>query len=184
MANGFCECGCGRLTGLSRQTDTKRGYIKGQPVRFVPGHNRPNPGHRVDPETGCWLWQGHRSSSDGRAGNVSNGKGKLVSAYVLYYEQAKGPIPAGQVLDHVCRNPGCVNPDHLAAVSQAVNTRRARTTRLTLELAREIRALALSSSLSAREIGERYGVSGALVSGIKHGRKWRETDAPHLRRAS
>lgn len=34
----LCECGCGNPTALARQTDTKKGHIKGQPVRFIRGH--------------------------------------------------------------------------------------------------------------------------------------------------
>jgi hypothetical protein len=34
----LCECGCGKPTTLSRQGDTKRGLKKGQPQRFIRGH--------------------------------------------------------------------------------------------------------------------------------------------------
>jgi hypothetical protein len=34
----YCECGCGALAPISPQTDTKRGYVKGQPRRFRKGH--------------------------------------------------------------------------------------------------------------------------------------------------
>jgi hypothetical protein len=35
----LCECGCGQPVALARKTLTKRGHIKGQPVRFIPGHH-------------------------------------------------------------------------------------------------------------------------------------------------
>ena len=35
-----CECGCGEDAPLSDRTDRGRGRIKGQPLRFVHGHNR------------------------------------------------------------------------------------------------------------------------------------------------
>jgi hypothetical protein len=35
-----CECGCGSPAPLASQTDPKRGWVKGQPLRFVHGHNR------------------------------------------------------------------------------------------------------------------------------------------------
>lgn len=41
-------------------------------------------------------------------------------SHVLY----KGPIPNGLVIDHLCRNPSCVNPDHLEAVTQKENVHR------------------------------------------------------------
>jgi hypothetical protein len=34
----LCECGCGQPAPIARQTDTKRGYVKGHPVRFAFGH--------------------------------------------------------------------------------------------------------------------------------------------------
>lgn len=36
----------------------------------------------------------------------------------------RGPIPDGLELDHLCRNPACVNPDHLEPVTHLVNMRR------------------------------------------------------------
>jgi hypothetical protein len=35
---GYCECGCGQQTNIAQQTDTKRGYVRGEPVRYMTGH--------------------------------------------------------------------------------------------------------------------------------------------------
>lgn len=51
--------------------------------------------------------------------------GHYISGHRLAYLLVKGPIPDGLHLDHLCRNKRCVNPAHLDAVPQAVNTRRA-----------------------------------------------------------
>lgn len=45
-------------------------------------------------------------------------------AYTLYRE----PIPDGLVIDHLCHNPTCCNPDHLEAVTTTENVRRQRST--------------------------------------------------------
>lgn len=37
--NGFCECGCGLQTKISNHTDKRKGSIKGEPRRFIKGHN-------------------------------------------------------------------------------------------------------------------------------------------------
>jgi len=34
----LCECGCGEPTRLSRRTDIGKGLRRGQPLRFVNGH--------------------------------------------------------------------------------------------------------------------------------------------------
>jgi hypothetical protein len=38
----LCECGCGAPTALSDRTWAKHGMVKGQPLRFVKGHNPVN----------------------------------------------------------------------------------------------------------------------------------------------
>lgn len=81
---------------------------------------------RVDKSgpNGCWLWTGPKSA--GRApgyGRVYIG-GKGYQAHRLAYEELVGPIPAGLVIDHLCRNPACVNPAHLEPVTNAENIRR------------------------------------------------------------
>lgn len=35
---GLCQCGCGLPTKIARQTATRLGHVRGQPVRFVKGH--------------------------------------------------------------------------------------------------------------------------------------------------
>lgn len=36
---GFCECGCGEKTNLAPQTCTSKGWVKGEPRRFILGHS-------------------------------------------------------------------------------------------------------------------------------------------------
>lgn len=35
----LCECGCGNPAPVAINTNAKRGWVKGQPVRFISGHN-------------------------------------------------------------------------------------------------------------------------------------------------
>ena len=35
---GYCQCGCGRRTKVWTRNDTRRGRVKGQPMRFYPNH--------------------------------------------------------------------------------------------------------------------------------------------------
>lgn len=45
-------------------------------------------------------------------------------AHRVSYEEFKGKIPKGHVIDHKCRNRACINPDHLESVTQKVNIKR------------------------------------------------------------
>ena len=69
----------------------------------------------------CWEW---------RDGSGLQGRGRFWAAgqnwmaYRIAYEIWIGPIPYGLHLDHLCRNPPCVNPDHLEPVTHAENMRR------------------------------------------------------------
>jgi hypothetical protein len=69
------------------------------------------------------VWLG-RLDAGGYA-RVAKGEGhKSWLAHRLAYEFAKGPVPDGLVLDHLCRVRCCVNPDHLEAVTTGENVRR------------------------------------------------------------
>lgn len=74
-----------------------------------------------EPNSGCWLWLGPMRSNGYGFLVISE---KMPSAHRLIYEAEVGPIPPSLVLDHLCRNPSCVNPDHLEPVTQAENCRR------------------------------------------------------------
>lgn len=58
----------------------------------------------------CWPWRGAE-----RGYHNVQWEGRTVPAHRLSYELAKGPIPDGMFICHVCDNPLCCNPDHLWA---------------------------------------------------------------------
>lgn len=76
---------------------------------------------KVDAQGVCWEWTGSVNwAGYGRTRRFN----KLCSAHRVAWEILIGPIPKGLVIDHLCRNRKCVNPDHLEPVTQRVNTKR------------------------------------------------------------
>jgi HNH endonuclease len=73
-------------------------------------------------EDGCWQWIG-RTRDDGY-GLFSIRRHRML-AHRFAYEWLVGQIPT-DTLDHLCRNPSCVNPSHLEPVSRGENVLRGR----------------------------------------------------------
>lgn len=72
----------------------------------------------------CWEWL---ASKDRLGYGQFCHEGVNFKAHRLVYSMVVGDIPDGLVLDHTCRNHGCVNPSHLDPVTQAENIRRGQT---------------------------------------------------------
>lgn len=70
----------------------------------------------ADPDS-CWWWTASKSRG---YGYIGSGR-KLLLAHRLAYEWLVGPIPDGYQIDHLCRNPACVNPAHMEPVPQREN---------------------------------------------------------------
>lgn len=158
--NNLCKCGCGQ--------EAARDYLKGHWWR---GKKRTSgPDYLINPDTGCWLWQ-HATVPKGYGHAVRDGK--VTVAHRWYYEQAKGPIPEGKYLDHLCRTPACVNPDHLEIVTNAENVRRGNSTRLTTEQVAEIKAAPRGYG-TGRALAKRFGVADSTITAIRTGQNWKD----------
>lgn len=71
-----------------------------------------------------WLWLGSKTKLGYGTIWDSERQGKSM-AHRVSWEIANGQkIPDGLVIDHLCRTPSCVNPEHLEVVTVAVNTER------------------------------------------------------------
>jgi hypothetical protein len=106
-----CMLGCSYEANYDRRSSTGRTRPEQRFWRHVVR----------DPDTECWEWTAARKN--GGYGSFAIGKGN-VYAHRFAYEMLVGPIPEGLELDHLCRNRGCVNPDHLEPVTRQVNVLR------------------------------------------------------------
>lgn len=69
----------------------------------------------------CWEWLGYRTKKG--YGRCVRG-GRRWRVHRLVWTELRGEIPAGMVIDHLCRNPACCNPDHMEVVRPGENVRR------------------------------------------------------------
>lgn len=76
----------------------------------------------IKDDSGCWIWQ----KSKNRGYGTTSFEGKVYSAHRLAYLSYYGSIDKDLVIDHICRNPSCVNPEHLELVTQKENIARAK----------------------------------------------------------
>ena len=72
----------------------------------------------------CWTWIACKNICGYGLFNLN---GKIIGAHRISYELVNGSIPKGLELDHLCKNPLCVNPDHLEAVTHRENLLRGET---------------------------------------------------------
>lgn len=76
---------------------------------------------KVERTPGCSLWLG---------GCIPEGYGRFwdgerrIGAHVWAYERYVGPVPAGMVLDHLCRVRRCIEVKHLQPVTNKENVLR------------------------------------------------------------
>lgn len=79
---GYCECGCGKKTPIATRNHTKQGYHKGQPIRFISGHNS----HLLVKE------KHHR---------WSGGRKITTQGYVMIWQPEHPKARRGYVMEHI-----------------------------------------------------------------------------------
>lgn len=129
-----CACGCGAMI-------TPKGPSRwGRHRRYLRGHNRRGigPGMRpiadrfwekVRKAKRCWEWIGQKDKDGyGRFYVTLDGVRKKRRAHRVAWRLIHGRWPQGEILEHVCNNPSCVNvtsTEHVIESTQRENIRRA-----------------------------------------------------------
>lgn len=127
------ECkadGCGNR--LVSKSDSRQGYCREhdhlllkEPLRTADAVertlNRFASQLVADVELGCWVWVG-RLNTKGYS-LISVGKHEWLAHRYSYGAFIGGHRP-GQTLDHICRRPECVRPDHLMPMTAKRNVER------------------------------------------------------------
>lgn len=174
--SGLCQCGCGMPTPLAKYSTTRTGAVKGQPVRFIHGHNARNspvPWVR-DPETGCDIWQGARKTNgygvkvlraDGGCGYTST------PAHRWRWVEERGPIPEGLEPHHLCNNRPCVRLEHLTLVTHHVNMQVSESAKLTRGIVVELRRRRAAGE-GANALAKEFGVHPDSVRNAVSGKTW------------
>lgn len=138
----------------------------------------------------CWEWTGtKRHFGHGRLRESGAGSRELCASR-LSYETFVGPVPAGMFVCHKCDNPGCVNPSHLYAGTQADNMRdkrvrnRQKGSRCHAAILTEPQAKLIKAFLGRHTpgqgkaggqcsfLGRWFGVTNCAISDINRGRSW------------
>lgn len=190
---GSCKCGCGHPTRIARINRTARGWIKGQPMPFLPKHGGRKPlaerywskvdknGPTPRPDLGqCWEWIGSKGV-DGRAKLTIGPSDKSAAIISLFLHT--GVWPSKWAL-HKCDNPACTRPDHLFE-GTVVDNNRDRTekgrsprgsnhahAKLTEEKVKALRDEA-KGGISQRKLANKYDLNRKTVFSIVHNMTWR-----------
>lgn len=74
---------------------------------------------KVEKTESCWVWFGAKT---GGYGQIKFGD-RIHYAHRISYMLATGAFPK-YMIDHLCRNPACVNPKHMEDVTNMTNSLR------------------------------------------------------------
>lgn len=77
---------------------------------------------RIDFEGDCWISQ-YSTGSHGYAqvGWWAGGKNVMTLCHRVAFLAVNGEIPDDKVVDHICHNRRCVNPEHLRLLTNVEN---------------------------------------------------------------
>jgi hypothetical protein len=166
---GLCQCGCGQRTGIAKQNDRRFGWVKGEPVRFVPGHQSRGARHHdwkgdAAGYMGLHTWLGRHYPKTGICEEC--GKPSKRTEYALTHgrEHSRNRDDYRELCTrcHVLYDRGGVKlcPATIAKIGK-----------LTEDAVREIRHQRRQGA-SLKSLAEIYGVSRPAISEAANGKTW------------
>lgn len=199
IAYGYCHCGCGQKTTVSPKTNTKRGYVKGVPRRFAPGHNlKIKPLLSIEERfwskvaitknaDDCWDWRGRKNEAGYGLIGLVEFENKTMRSNRIAWFLTYGELPDELFVCHKCDNPACCNPAHLFLGTPADNSRdmakkgrhhrlcgeQKKQHKLTEKQVIDIRRRYAAGGVYQRELGEEYGVHDSVICLIVNGKSWK-----------
>jgi hypothetical protein len=116
----LCECGCGQQTAMASGNSTRLGWVKGQPKRFINGHNSRRHGaikHGMcrTPEYRSYIAARARCANPNDELHWKDYGGRGIKFLFASFEQFYahiGPRPAGTTLDRI-ENDGNYEPGNV-----------------------------------------------------------------------
>ena len=155
----LCRCGCGERTHTRYKTGH---HLRSYPFPYL----EEDKGYK----TLCWVWQWGRSTT---GYGILTFEGKSKKAHRHYYEKDKNiKLDPEEKIDHLCREPLCVNPDHMETVSDAVNIQRGKAAKLNPDSVRYIR----ESTKSYQELADEFGLAKITIRECVKRITWKNID--------
>ena len=136
----------------------------------------------IDPNTGCWNWNGKAKVSIGYGRINYNGKSYLAHRFSMMIH---GKDPTGYFVCHHCDNPKCVNPEHLYLGDAKTNAADAiKRGRWRTQYGDSNRSSKLTSAdvilirdnpdnLTVKQLAKLFGVTKYTIQDILHNRTWK-----------
>ena len=118
---------------------------------------------KVQKTDSCWIW---------KAGLDKDGYGqfsvrfKNFRAHRFAFFLVKGGIDTGLVIDHLCKNKNCVNPNHLELTTVCENSRRGNQAKINMREARVIRQKYKTGLFTQKALGNIFGIGQDQISRI------------------
>jgi len=126
--------------------------------------------HIEKDSTGCWIWQAAITGS-------GYGSWRGGGAHRAAYTYAKGPIPKGLLIRHMCHNRRCVNPAHLEVGDEKDNARDTLLagncrSKLTWNDVIRIRITYRDGAATIEQLAQRYGCAAGTIRNVVLMKTW------------